>query len=490
MSNHITIVAQRNGETMQLNVEPTDTVLSVKQEIRGRWGFDVQRQKLNIDGLTTPWLDDKATLAEYNIANVDAGKRSTINTITLHVADDGSACASAGAGASFSAGAGVGANFGANDSIDGNSGVGAGEMVGNGEVPEALQQHEIRDQPHWPQSTVLDAGLARQIANQAHDSAPLATGEHEPQGGCDAVQHKAPIETAKARPLGNIALRSPRGNGHHGRDKKKRRMDSGSRDSGGGSSSESENNSGWRGAAHATLPLLSRLVPRVVVEHTQRPDLLVFKHRSDLSTNSLAGNIVALFYKEKDGKSKFLEFDLQRPKTSAGSNPVVQCDICLDTDTGYRTFLPPPNAATDEPPFKLVAKDNFEAFKKVQDDEGRWSYRIELKQEITTVKARIEHVSSKNGGVPYRLRFAHMDRYDTPEVTMPIFVGSKKSPSPRAVLPPSFSRTSIGICTGTCSGIDIGSDIGTGTDTGTGIGTGISNGIVIEIGVRSHKISD
>jgi len=45
---------------------------------------------------------------------------------------------------------------------------------------------------HWPQSTVLDAGLARQIANQAHDSAPLATGEHETQGGCDAVQHVSP----------------------------------------------------------------------------------------------------------------------------------------------------------------------------------------------------------------------------------------------------------------------------------------------------------
>ena len=384
MSNHITVVAQRNGETMQLNVEPTDTVLSVKEQIHARWRFDVQRQKLNIDGLTPPWLDNEATLAEYNIANVDAGKRRTVNTITLHVAGDGSACASAGA--SFTVGAGAGANFGGNDIIDTNSSVVAGEGVGNGAV-------------------------------------------------------KAPIETAKARPLSNIALRSPRGNGHHGRDTKKRRMDSLSCDSGGGSSSESEKTSGWRGAAHATIPLLPRRVPRVVVGHKQRPDLLVFKNRSDLRTNNVAGNIMTLFYAEQDGNLKYFEFDLQRPKTSAGSNPVVQCDICLDvldTDAGYRTFSPP-TAATGEPPFKLVTKDTLEPFEKVQDDGGRWSYRIELKEEITTVKARIQHVSSKNDGVPYRLRFAHMDGCGTPEFTMPIFVGSKMTKRSRSASPRSPS---------------------------------------------------
>ena len=102
MPKRIAIVAT-DGETMELDVEPTDTVLSVKQKIHGRWHFAaVHRQKLNIPGLKLPWLDDEATLAQYGIAKA-------INTITLFVGDDGSA----GAGASASAGAGFGAGTGA-----------------------------------------------------------------------------------------------------------------------------------------------------------------------------------------------------------------------------------------------------------------------------------------------------------------------------------------------------------------------------------------
>jgi len=75
----------KNNRTWVIDVEPTDTVLSVKQKIEDVDGIPVRFQSLNYAGRV---MDDQHSLAEYGIS-VEATVNYYVRCVASAVQDTG-----------------------------------------------------------------------------------------------------------------------------------------------------------------------------------------------------------------------------------------------------------------------------------------------------------------------------------------------------------------------------------------------------------------